>query len=289
MELVIKFFNLIRWKNLIILLLTQLFTFFFLSQFECFNFEITRNLLIINFSTISIAAAGYLINDYFDLKIDAVNKPDQIIIEKYISRRWVLFFHSSFNIVGIIAGIFVSKYFAVISIMISILLWLYSAYFKKTFIAGNFLIAFLMALTLPVVVFAGVPLLKDWLFFYTFFAFLTGISREIIKDIEDTEGDSRYDSRSIPVLLGFYQTKYILKIITILTILTLISGVGYLLFRNYYTLSFFLLIFVFSPLIYFLIKLSSLHSYKQFGHVSRLFKMIMVAGIFSMAIRCLTF
>jgi 4-hydroxybenzoate polyprenyltransferase len=283
----IRFFELIRWRNLLILLFTQWFAYFFLNRNECFHFELPISLLLVNFSTISIAAAGYLINDYFDLKIDAVNKPGEIIVEKFISRRWALAWHSILNLAGIAAGYFLSRQFAIVNVLISVLLWLYSAHFKKTFLAGNILVAFLMALALPVIVFTGEPLKEKWILMYAIFAFFTGVIREIIKDIEDVEGDRQYNSRTIPIALGFYKSKILILILCLFTIAILTLACGYLYSKQYIFLASYLVLFTGFPLLYFLKKLKTLHSVKQFHWASNYFKLIMLSGIVSMTLRCI--
>jgi 4-hydroxybenzoate polyprenyltransferase len=284
---ILRFLELLRWRNLLILIAVQWLTFFFLNRNHCYYFHITGNLLLVNLSTITIAGAGYLINDYFDLKIDAVNKPGEIIIEKFISRRWALFLQSALNIIGILAGLLLSAGFGLVNLLITVLLWLYSAHFKKTFLSGNILVAFLMALSLPVVVFTGAPLKESWLLFYAFFAFLTGFIREIIKDVEDIEGDAQYNSQTVPIKLGFVKAKKIILALSIILLATLAIACSYLFIRQYFWMAIYLILLIGMPMLYFLRRLRQMHSIKQFHWASAFAKGLMLVGMISMVFSCL--
>src|SRR6185369_2463476 len=94
---IMHFLNLIRWKNILIIIITQLFVYLFLTEGECLNLKIDFRLVLVCLSTILIAAAGYMINDYSDVGIDVVNKPDKLIVDRYIPRRYVFVLHLAFN------------------------------------------------------------------------------------------------------------------------------------------------------------------------------------------------
>jgi 4-hydroxybenzoate polyprenyltransferase len=185
------------------------------------------------FSTVIIAAAGNMINDYFDVKADRINKPQKLIITKYMKKRWAIVLHWALNIVAVLISIYLSiKYGSLLFIFIHILsmnlLWFYSTYFKKKLFIGNFMIA---ALT------ATVPLLAIWFFkilnessltynpfhsatwstklnysfiyFLTLCAFLQNLAREISKDIQDISGDKVIDVYSIPMKFGVRKTGFL--------------------------------------------------------------------------------
>ena len=99
-------------------------------------------------ATISIASAGYIINDYFDVKIDLINKPREVIIGKYIKRRWAMLIHQILNFTGISIGFFLGIKVFLINILAVATLWFYSERFKKMAFIGNFLVAFLTAFSL---------------------------------------------------------------------------------------------------------------------------------------------
>ena len=216
------FFKLIRYPNLIIIVLSQyLFRYFILlplmkvEHIEPVFSHLNFALLVL--STVLIAAAGYAINDYFDIRTDRINRPHKIVVGRLISRRKAMLTHAAFNIIAVLIGIYLSytvhSYrLASIHIVISVLLWLYSLKYKAYFLIGNLIVAFVSALTILIVwIFelyafrTGDPLelaklmcdqwlwpyLKFFLWAYIAYAFVTSLIREIIKDIEDVEGDKK--------------------------------------------------------------------------------------------------
>ena len=189
-----------------------------------------------------IAAGGYIINDYFDLKTDRINKPEKIIIGKYIKRRLAMLVHIVLNTLAVGIGAYLSlKYESIWPVSIhafsTTFLWIYSLVLKRTFLTGNLLIALLAFLTPILTVFTAtdaldyqntiqpcitnplmnqtsfcnVAQLKDWLIFlvgiFAFFAFITNLIREIIKDMADVEGDKHIGCKTIPIVWGIAKTK----------------------------------------------------------------------------------
>ncbi|MES2799563.1 MAG: geranylgeranylglycerol-phosphate geranylgeranyltransferase [Bacteroidota bacterium] len=212
------FLRLIRPINLLIIVLTMYGAILYLfngSSVKLIPYsELDFGLLV--FSTVLIAAAGNIINDYFDVKADKVNKPDRLIITKHIKRRWAIFWHWTFNCIGFFIGIYLSiKYqslsFVFVQLMSINLLWFYSMYFKRKMLIGNVIISFLSAMIpILVVIFYHFSMTKstDRLEDYTFifimagFAFVLNFAREIIKDIQDIEGDKLIQVRSLPMIVG---------------------------------------------------------------------------------------
>src|SRR5215467_14507139 len=102
-QLIKAFFRLIRWPNLVFIFLTQLL-FYYYILLPCYGVRYVAVPLLqpkltpllfflLSASSILIAAAGYAINDYFDLNIDRVNKPKRMVVEKVIKRRWTILWH----------------------------------------------------------------------------------------------------------------------------------------------------------------------------------------------------
>lgn len=232
------FFLLIRPINLVIIALTMYSVRLFILTYEKINQkdflghhgeEFSFFLLV--FSTVLIAAAGNVINDYFDVRADRINKPKRVIIGKYINRRWAILIHTVLNIIAFLIAVYLSyKYETFWYVFIHLLtmnsLWFYSLYLKKRPIVGNLLIAGLTAL---VPILCGVhfyvqdnvhifqspnpdsafsywfPALLNngniiWLF--AFFAFVNNFAREIIKDVEDIEGDKLLSANTLPIQFG---------------------------------------------------------------------------------------
>lgn len=179
--------------------------------------------VLIMVSTLLVAAAGNIINDYFDVKADRVNKPESLIIDKYIKRRWAIVFNWIFNIIAFLLSGYVSwklKSFPIVLISFGtiVLLWFYSMYFKRTFILGNILVAALTALVpLYVLAYDSASSIFDHkgqvTLVFAGFAFLLNFIREIIKDMADVKGDLLLNSQSMPIKFGMKNTRLFLSFV----------------------------------------------------------------------------
>ncbi len=157
-------------------------------------------------STVLIAAGGYIINDYFDIKIDRINKPHRVWIGKTISRRSALLTHQIFSGLAILL-VFPLGWKAVgIHIFSTGLLWLYASGFKKKPFIGNFVVALLTALVIAEVAIIYSPA-NRLIYMYAVFAFFINLIREIVKDMEDIRGDEHHGARTLPILYGIHKTK----------------------------------------------------------------------------------
>jgi 4-hydroxybenzoate polyprenyltransferase len=203
------------------------------------------------FSTVIIAAAGNIINDYFDVKADKVNKPHKVIIGKYIKPRWAIFWHwvlnfIAFSIALYLSIVFKSFWYVFIHLLSINLLWLYSMRLKRSFLIGNIVISLLTAL---VPILAGIYLnqvfsdYRDYLpawsdnkyfnneemkllvvFIFASFAFFMNLVREIIKDVEDVEGDKVLKAKTIPIVLGERKARIISLMLLIFILVSSILG-----------------------------------------------------------------
>src|SRR5688572_3368171 len=159
MKLIAAFFKLIRWPNLFFIALTQfLFYFCVFKQLLIQPGYQTENLLfyLLVAASVVIAAAGYIINDYFDLSIDAINKPSKIVVDKIVKRRWAIFWHLVLSAVGILISVYVSFrlgswLITIANVCCVLLLWFYSTTFEKKVLSGNVIIAALTAWVIVVV------------------------------------------------------------------------------------------------------------------------------------------
>ncbi|MFZ4799399.1 MAG: geranylgeranylglycerol-phosphate geranylgeranyltransferase [Bacteroidia bacterium] len=246
-----------------------------------------RFLLLISATFLS-AAAGYIINDYMDVKLDMVNKPKAVIIGKSISRRWAILLHSSFNILAIYLAWQISYKVAGLVFTCSLLLWMYSQYFKKSYLLGNFLVALMTAST----IFILIPFDENTnvlaCIAYSVFAFFSNLIREIIKDTEDMRGDSKFNANTLPIKLGIRKTKNILLYLQIIFIVScifliylfpIISNTNLLYFVWF---SSFIVFLVIIPSFYSLYLIWNADTKKHFTKLSFLSKLIMIFGVISM-------
>ncbi|BDD09570.1 hypothetical protein FUAX_20020 [Fulvitalea axinellae] len=268
------FFALVRWPNLLMIALTQFMVARFLIDIPAEEFEPVWAVIA---STVIVAAAGYMINDYYDVKIDYVNRPDSVIIGKYFSRRAVLFAHTLFNAVAIVlAGLYSWKQGGVIFFM-AFCLWWYSNDLKRRPLGGNLMVAFLIGLSMMMMLLFSRNNEK-WVFVYTFFAVFMTLIREILKDIEDMKGDASFGCRTLPVVYGLRPARRLVKWL----VLVFTAGLGVFAFRiGNGVVQVYFAVFVPLLLLFYMI-LAKADTKRDFGVLSRFSKVLMALGILSM-------
>ncbi len=197
-------------------------------------------LLLIILATVLIAAGGYVINDYFDVKIDRINRPDEVIVTRSISKPAAMRLSMILSGIGIACGIAVavvlkSLTIGILFVLIPGLLWFYSSSYKRLFMIGNLIIALLAGVTPIVVAMTNVAVLQlryetilpyttlvhdiyAWLGGFALFAFLLTWIREIIKDMQDQMGDRELECHSMPVVWGEQWTKVFVTGLIVITL-----------------------------------------------------------------------
>ena len=263
------------------------------NQINGFNF------FLLVFSTVLLASAGYIINDLHDLEKDKINKPEKIIIGKYIQPKSAENMNIVLNSIAIAIGIYLSYSIGIRSvslafILVAGLLYFYSTTYKGILILGNVIVAFFAALVPMMVLLFELPLLKTkykffesttfnfnfliwWFGYYALFAFLISLVREIIKDIEDFEGDSAYGQKTLPVAFGIKISKSI--VLTLLLIILIL--ISYLLI-NYINDPISLIYFVtlvIIPIIYIIFIIFNASEKRDYTKASLYCKLIMLTGI----------
>lgn len=275
-----NFLALIRFPNLLIMLLTQVLVRAYLvfperSLGQLFSLRFVVLLL----ATVCVGAAGYIINDYYDLKIDRINKPERIVVGKGLTRRKAMMIHLYLSLVGVTLGALLGWRIGVVMFGAAMLLWGYSAQFKKLPLVGNMTIALLAAVMVLVVpLAAGQPSKAAWA--YGVFAFLTTLIREIIKDIEDEQGDVSFRCRTLPIVLGLLKTKWVLYLLLVLFLLF----TGVVMLERLYDTFFVIYLFLGVVLPTFALwrQLFYADRKRDFTQLSWLCKAIMLTGICSM-------
>lgn len=288
MHVIIDFFRLIRIKNLVIILLTQIFAYYYLTPTIHLGNLLEKEFLFLISCTILVAAAGYIINDYMDVMLDLVNKPEKVIVGKTIPRRWAMLLHFACSISAFILAWSVNKKVAIMVLLCSLSLWIYSQLLKKTYLTGNILVALLTSFTLWIIYVYNHNVNGAGIWVYSIFAFATTLLREIIKDTEDLRGDQKFKCRTLPIVLGIRNTKKVLIWIqSILIVLTFIycSFFGALSYSSTNINMMFLMYmagFVILPMFLMLWLISTADVKNDFSKLSILSKVIMLSGIISM-------
>ncbi len=280
------YFRLIRPVNLLVLVLTQTLVYLTLPESGCLGFALNLRFGLLILCTIFLASAGYVINDYFDAKIDLVNKPEKTVLDTRISRRNAIIVHIILNLVAVLTGFFLSLRLGIFNLGVALALVAYSSSLKKRFLIGNVFVAALMGLVVFVVWLFDRGLNFNGVMLYSGFAFMTGLLREIIKDIEDRKGDAKFGCTTLPIMIGIYRTKKVLFFLGLLFLLFLLAFIGYSYFRINNWLTLYLIVLVLFPAIYFLIALIKADTQKAFQRLSSLLKVIMVLGIGSLLLLC---
>ncbi len=249
-------------------------------------------------ATICIAAAGNIINDIYDIETDLVNKPYKVIIDKSVSEKAAYNWFIGLNLVGVSVGVYLSNTvgkapFFSIFVVISILLYVYASYLKRTLLVGNIVISVLVALSLIVVgVFELIPMMTPTnqqtqvVFFkvildYALFAFSINLLREIAKDIEDIDGDYKAKMHTLPIAIGRERAKHVLTALNFFPLIGIIFYVVSDLYKQPIAVGYFLL-FIIGPLIYTSIKTFSTSTKKDMHHISNMYKWIMLFGMLSL-------
>lgn len=270
------FLKLTRTGNLFIIALAQYFTAWFLVGKYTI---IDPKLFLLSISTILIAAAGYIINDYFDIKIDLINKPDRVIVGKSITRRYAIFFHVALSFIGILMGTYLSLLIGVINLFSVSLLWFYSSNFKRQPFIGNLTVAFLTGMSVYIIEILYPPH-HALIAIYAVFAFFMTLVREIIKDMEDLKGDHTFGCRTLPIIWGLRRTK-----IFVYLIISIFLAIAFLVNQRYAQISFFYFAgILLLPLIMLIIGLARADMKRDFYLLSAFCKIIMLLGIMSMAL-----
>jgi len=269
------FLRLTRFWNLFIIGMAQYFAAIFLIDIQLLY---DWRLLVLASSTAIIAGGGYIINDYYDIKIDLINKPDRVVIGKGIGRRHALLFHSVLSFTGVALGFLLGWRLGLIHIFSSFILWWYSNSLKRQPFTGNFMVALLTGLSIMLIN-VLYDLTDSFVIIYSLFAFFMTLVREIIKDMEDLKGDNTFGCKTLPILWGIRKTKVVVYfLLALFSILVVLINAIYTQMPFYY-----FLVFLFAPLSIFLLRLIRADTKRDFYMLSQWCKVIMVLGVISMA------
>jgi 4-hydroxybenzoate polyprenyltransferase len=296
------FFKLLRLNNLVIIVLTQ-FLFQYAVVYTMFHNETATAFLphflfaVLVIASVCIAAGGYIINDYFDVNIDLINKPQRTFIETTFSRRMAIKLHFVITFIGMVATGFVAyninNWWLLAGNLLSVfLLIFYSISLKRQPLVGNFIVSILIAYTLCVLVFVQLHILHNEHEFipkflriagaYIIFSFITTLAREAIKDLEDLEGDRKDGCKTLPIVYGVPVAKMYSAILLVGTLILLFAiGIYAYWLYNFWPLIY-IIIFVAAPCIYCIKILYQAKSKVHFALASRWLKIVMLMGILSM-------
>jgi len=291
--------NLIRWKNLLMIAFMQyLIRYGFFQPFNVNTVLSDLQFVLLIIATLCIAAGGNIINDIYDIETDYINKPDKIVVGKLISEKSAYNLFIILNVIGVIVGFYLahainkSELFSIF-VIVSILLYLYASYLKQTFLIGNLIVSALVGLSILIVgVFDLVPNITNnninvelfyfkILFEYAVFAVFLNFIREIVKDVEDIDGDRKSGMHTLPIMIGVKRTSIVLFILTV-TLAAVVYLYVYDKFFEEITIIIYFLIFIIGPLLYSSILILMTKSKENLHQISTVLKLIMLFGMLSL-------
>ena len=301
------FLKLIRFPNLLMIAFTQYvmrYTVILpLARVHGVELQLSGfTFFCIVFSTMCTAAAGYVINDYFDVKTDKINRPGKVVVGRSIARRKAVKTHIVLCATGVLLGGYVTwkagiPELVLVYMVAAGMLWLYSSIYKRQFLIGNIIVSLFFALV-PMLTLLDIPpiyreygtlLLEKntnlnfaafWILGVAAFAFLITLSHQIIKDAEDFEGDAVYGCRSLPIVLGDRYTKWTIVGINASIVVMLALMYYFFLCQLAGTFSFFyILLLLIIPIIYLSWKVLNATTGDDYRRAGNRMKWIMLAGI----------
>lgn len=297
------FFKLIRYPNLLMIAFMQLiFKYGFLDLQHIPTALNDWQYLLLIIATLAIAAGGYIINNIYDQETDTINKPQDVVVNKSISKDTAYTIYTIFNCTGVGIAFYLANHLnhpglSALFIIIAGTLYLYASSLKRSLLVGNLIIAIICSLSILVVgLFNLYPIINpenrnlmasffEVMLDYAFFCFIISFIREVVKDLEDVDGDYNMGMKTLPIVLGINRTAKVTFGISILSILILLYYINqyYLSYRLYFATAYTLL-FIVAPLIYFTVKMWSAANKKDFNHLSTILKLVLLFGILSVLV-----
>ena len=267
----------VRLPNLVMMVAAQLLVVWFLRD-ESIALPIDwQKLLLLQLATACSAAGGYIINDYYDVKIDMVNRPARVVVGAYLTRRKALAAHLTLSAIAAAVSALLGLRVFLVVCACTCWLWVYSNRLKRLPLIGNVAVSLLTALAiyLPALIFRLEP---HKIIIISTFSFFISLIREIVKDMEDVRGDARHGCKTLPILLGVPATKTWLYAIGAVF-------VGSIIVSNQWLSTIWMVFSVLfsAALTYFFYLLSLADRRRQFATLSKMCKWLMASGMASIA------
>ena len=306
MNLVGAFIKMIRLPNLIFIVLTQVL--FHITVLDTILLPIGIrptidgwNFILLSVASVLIAAAGYIINDYFDINIDQINKPTANVVDKIVSRRWAMAWHFVLSGFGIILSAWLAWrtglwYILIGNFICVLLLFGYSVSLKRKLLSGNILISLLIAWVILIICFSqinmpfrslpGVSEASNKIIrigiLYAAFAFISSLIREAIKDIEDLQGDERYGCRTMPIVWNVNAAKVYIAVWLVVILALLVILQVYVARFEWWWAMVYSIVFIIGPFVLIFFQLYKAKDQKDYHRLSNWTKLVMLTGILSM-------
>lgn len=276
------------------------FRFLFLKESNIYLALTDFNYILLIISTVCIAAGGYVINNIMDQDTDEIAKPQNRVVGVSISESVAYNWYIGLTIVGVGIGFYLSNViykptFASMFILVATLLYVYATNLKQIPVLGNIVVALLLSISIIIIALFDVFPATDEtnrsrmgeifsiLIDYAIFAFIINLIREMVKDMEDIDGDYQTGINTLPIAIGIQKTKIIVGTLTLVAIAILAYYVKVNLFELDYVV-YYTMILIVGPLIYFGVKLLNAKQKNEFHHLSLVLKLVLFFGIISIAL-----
>ncbi|GAA4389772.1 geranylgeranylglycerol-phosphate geranylgeranyltransferase [Hymenobacter koreensis] len=280
----LKLARLVRLPNLLIMALCMALTqTCLLEPVQPLAALLEPRFALLLLATLCVAAAGYIINDYYDVKIDTINRPAQLVVGQSVGRRPAMLAHLLLTFEGVVVAVALGYTVGAVTVGAALLLWGYSARFKRLPLVGNLSIGLLTA---------ALVLLPELLhrtgstavWGYALAAFLLTVVREIVKDVEDMRGDAQHECRTLPIVVGVARSKWVagLFLLSLLWVVAVAVGQGFA--DGHWRLALWLLGTVLGPLLLLAQRLVRADRRRDFSRLSTLCKLVMLGGVLSMLV-----
>jgi 4-hydroxybenzoate polyprenyltransferase len=251
-------------------------------------------------ATVCIAAGGYIINNIMDQDSDLDNKPNNVVVGKSISEAMAYNFYMGFTLLGVCIGFYLSNTinkpgFLLFFILPAALLYIYATSLKQIMIVGNIVVAFMLSFSIIIIglfdIFPATSIENQTqmrvvfsvLLDFAIIAFIINLIREMVKDLEDVNGDYNQGMQTLPIVVGVSRTVKIVFGLSFIPILSILYYVNANLFQLLYA-TLYILGFVVGPLLYFTIKIWTAKTKKDFHHLSTVLKLVILFGIIAIAV-----
>ncbi|MBF9224161.1 geranylgeranylglycerol-phosphate geranylgeranyltransferase [Hymenobacter ruricola] len=282
--------TLVRWPNLLIMLLCMALVRagLLLPHQPLRESLLAPRFALLVLAALLVAAAGYIINDYYDVKIDAINRPDRLVVGRVVNRRKAMLAHMLLSGAGVLLAGWLHPVLGAVTLGTALLLWGYSARFKRVALAGNASIA---TLTAALVLLPELQLQlarhdgsSSVVWPYALAAFLLTMVREIVKDVEDMKGDAQHGCRTLPLVVGVARTKWVTGLFLGCLALLTAGATARLFMSGHWPLGTWLVLLVLGPMAQLARLLIRADRRRHFKHLSAWCKGVMLAGVLSMAL-----
>ena len=298
-----QFLKLIHYKNLLLIIITQVLIKYALLETLKIDYGISTALsgfsfFLLVFATVCIAAAGYIINAIETIEADKINNPDRVIIGKYISEKKATNLFFALNIIGVISGFILAgllerSSFASLFILASLLLYMYATFLKRVTFVGNIIIPILVSICILLVgVFDLIPVMTyqnraSQVFFmdlikdYAILAFIITFLRALVIDLKNIDGDYKIGIQSLAIVLGRHRASKVAFVVSLVPLFAVIFYLTQNLYKQPLAIGY-VLLFIIGPLLYCCIKLFSAEQKNHYHHINVVLKVVMLTAILSL-------